>query len=206
HDGDLGPNTGGMGAVSPVVFADEAFMKKIEDMVVKPTISGLSKEKIDYKGFVFVGIMNVGGIPYVIEYNARMGDPETQAVLPRIKSDFVELLLATAKGELAKTKIEIEDHHTVTIALVSGGYPGDYEKGKVISGLKADEKDLVFHAGTRKVNDAILTDGGRVLAVSGSGNSLSEAREKAYQAAAKINWDEMYFRKDIGKDLMNYKG
>ena len=206
HDGDLGPNTGGMGAVSPVVFADSVFMKKIEDMVVKPTISGLSKEKIDYKGFVFVGIMNVGGIPYVIEYNARMGDPETQAVLPRIKSDFVELLLATAKGELAKTKIEIEDHHTVTIALVSGGYPGDYEKGKVISGLKADEKDLVFHAGTRKVNDAILTDGGRVLAVSGSGNSLSEAREKAYQAAAKINWDEMYFRKDIGKDLMNYKG
>ncbi len=206
NDGDLGPNTGGMGAVSPVVFADAAFMKKIEDMVVKPTISGLSKEKIDYKGFVFVGIMNVGGIPYVIEYNARMGDPETQAVLPRIKSDFVELLLATAKGELAKTKIEIEDHHTVTIALVSGGYPGEYEKGKTISGLKTDDKALVFHAGTRKMKDAVLTDGGRVLTVSGSGNSLREAREKAYQAAAKISWDEMYFRKDIGKDLMNYKG
>ena len=205
NDGDLGPNTGGMGAVSPVVFADAAFMKKIEELVVKPTIAGLRKEKIDYKGFVFVGIMNVGGIPYVIEYNARMGDPETQAVIPRIKSDFVELLIATAKGELANKKIEIEDQYSVTIALVSAGYPGDYEKGKVISGLNEDGKALVFHAGTRMKNNAIVTDGGRVLSISGTGKSLSEARDKAYSAAALIQWEGLYCRKDIGKDLMNYK-
>ncbi len=206
NDGDLGPNTGGMGAVSPVVFADTAFMKKIEDLVIKPTIAGLSKEKIEYKGFVFIGIMKVGGIPYVIEYNARMGDPETQAVMPRIKSDFVELLVAAAKGELANTKIEIEDHHTVTIALVSGGYPGDYEKGKTISGLNENSKALVFHAGTRKKNDFVVTDGGRVLAISGTGKSLAEARDQAYHAAEEINWEGLHFRKDIGKDLMNYKG
>jgi phosphoribosylamine--glycine ligase len=205
-EGDLGPNTGGMGAVSPVVFADAAFMKRIEDEVVKPTIAGLIQEGIDYKGFIFVGIMNVGGNPFVIEYNARMGDPETQVVMPRIKSDLVELLVASAKGEMKGKQIEIDDHHAVTIALVSGGYPGDYEKGKVIRGLEKDGKALVFHAGTKKQGEGILTDGGRVLAVSGKGNSLTEAREQAYQTAAHIEWDGLYYRKDIGQDLMNYKG
>jgi phosphoribosylamine--glycine ligase len=149
-DGDTGPNTGGMGAVSPVIFANPSFMKKVEELVVKPTITGLQKENIDYKGFIFVGLMNVGGHPYVIEYNARMGDPETQAVMPRIKSDFAELLVATAEGKLGGKSIEIDDHHTVTVALVSGGYPGDYEKGIAISGLQTDSKALLFHAGTLK--------------------------------------------------------
>jgi len=206
-DGDTGPNTGGMGAVSPVVFANAAFMKSVEDDVVKPTIEGLRKENIDYKGFIFVGIMNVGNTPYVIEYNARMGDPETQVVMPRIKSDFVELLAAAAKGDLKNKTIEIEDHHAVTIALVSGGYPGDYEKGKVIEGLENNgTRGIVFHAGTKKANEKILTDGGRVLAVSGKGASLEEARALAYKTVADIRWDGFYYRKDIGQDLLNYKG
>lgn len=204
-DGDVGPNTGGMGAVSPVIFADAAFMKKVEDLVVKPTIAGLTKERIDYKGFIFAGIMNVGGNPYVIEYNARMGDPETQAVMPRIKSDFVELLVATAKGELRDKKIEIYDHFTVAVAMVSGGYPGEYETGKVIRGLE-NAQATVFHAGTTKRSEHVLTHGGRVLSISGKGRSLSEARDHAYKTAAQINWDGLYFRKDIGQDLLNYKG
>lgn len=205
-DGDTGPNTGGMGAVSPVVFANASFMKRVEEEVVKPTIAGLHKDNIDYKGFIFVGIMNVGGTPYVIEYNARMGDPETQAVMPRIKNDFVELLVACAKGELKGKHVEQADHFAVTLALVSGGYPGDYEKGKVIDGLTPAKKALVFHAGTKHLNGNVLTDGGRVLAISGKGNTLEEARKQAYDAAAEINWDGLYFRKDIGLDLLNYKG
>jgi len=205
-EGDMGPNTGGMGAVSPVVFADPAFMRKIDEQIVRPTIDGLNREGIDYKGFIFVGIMNVGGNPFVIEYNARMGDPETQAVMPRIKSDFVDLLVATAKGELRDKEIEIDEHHAVTIALVSGGYPGEYETGKVIQGLGIEENALIFHAGTEKQKGQVLTHGGRVLAVSGRGDSLSKAREHAYAAAARISWDGIYYRKDIGKDLMNYKG
>jgi phosphoribosylamine---glycine ligase len=150
--------------------------------------------------------MNVGGSPYVIEYNARMGDPETQAVMPRIKNDFVDLLIAAAKGELSKRKIEIDDSYAVTLALVSGGYPGDYSKGKIISGLGANVINaLVFHAGTRLSNSDVLTDGGRVLAITGKGISLAEARSKAYEAAAGISWDGFYFRKDIGQDLLNYK-
>lgn len=205
-DGDVGPNTGGMGAVSPVVFADPYFMQKIEELVVKPTIAGLNREGIDYKGFIFVGIMNVGGNPFVIEYNARMGDPETQAVMLRIKSDFVELLVAAAKGGLKDKKIEIDEHFAVTIALVSGGYPGEYETGKVIRGLEKAGQAMVFHAGTKKHDDHILTHGGRVLAISGTGNSLLEARNLAYNTAAQINWDGLYYRKDIGQDLLNYKG
>jgi phosphoribosylamine--glycine ligase len=204
-DGDVGPNTGGMGAVSPVIFADAAFMAKIEELIVKPTITGLSKERINYKGFIFAGIMNVGGDPYVIEYNARMGDPETQAVMPRIKSDLVELLVATAKGELQHKKLEIHDDFTVTVALVSGGYPGEYETGKVIHGLE-NAQATVFHAGTLKRSDNVLTHGGRVLSISGKGRSLSEAREHAYKTAAQINWEGLYFRRDIGQDLLNYKG
>jgi phosphoribosylamine---glycine ligase len=205
-DGDIGPNTGGMGAVSPVVFATPAFMKKVEEQVIKPTIAGLNREAIEYKGFIFVGLMNVGGNPYVIEYNARMGDPETQAVMPRIKSDFVELLVAAAEGELKNKQIEIDDQVAVTVALVSGGYPGDYEKGKRIGGLEDPNKTLIFHAGTKSHQEAIITDGGRVLAITGKGNSLQEARQAAYTRAEKIQWDGLYFRKDIGIDLLNYKG
>jgi phosphoribosylamine--glycine ligase len=204
-DGDVGPNTGGMGAVSPVIFADAAFMNKIEERIVKPTIVGLTKERIDYKGFIFAGIMNVGGNPYVIEYNARMGDPETQAVMPRIKSDLVELLVAAAKGELRGKQIEIHDHFTVAVAMVSGGYPGEYETGKIIHGLEKAQA-TVFHAGTTKRSDHVLTHGGRVLSISGKGRSLSEARDHAYRTAAQINWEGLYFRKDIGQDLLNYKG
>jgi phosphoribosylamine---glycine ligase len=207
HDNDMGPNTGGMGAVSPVVFATKDFMKKVEEMVVKPTIAGLNREAIDYKGFIFVGLMNVGGSPYVIEYNARMGDPETQAVMPRIKSDLVEILAATANGELKGKQIEIHNDYSVTIALVSGGYPGDYEKGKKIKGLgRPNSSAIVFHAGTKDSSHDILTDGGRVLAITGKGESLEQARQAAYNCADEIQWDGLYYRKDIGMDLIKYKG
>jgi phosphoribosylamine--glycine ligase len=205
-EGDLGLNTGGMGAVSPVSFATAAFMTKIEETIIKPTIAGLNKEGIDYKGFIFVGIMNVGGEPYVIEYNARMGDPETQAVMPRIKNDVLELLIAAANGSLKEGKIEIDEHHAVTVALVSGGYPGEYKTGKSIGGLEKDANALIFHAGTKKQNNSVLTDGGRVLAITGKGNSLEAARAQVYETAAQVSWDGLYYRKDIGQDLINYKG
>lgn len=204
-DGDTGPNTGGMGAVSPVVFASDNFMKRVEEEVVKPTVAGLVKENINYKGFIFVGLMNVGGVPFVIEYNARMGDPETQVVLPRIKNDLVDLLAAAAKGELKGKKVEIDSAFAVTVAMVAGGYPGDYEKGKVISGL-SDNHELVFHAGTKNQHEKVLSDGGRVLAITGKGASLSEARSNAYEIVSGISWDNYYYRKDIGEDLLNYKG
>lgn len=205
-DGDTGPNTGGMGAVSPVVFATPDFMKKVEEQVVKPTIAGLNREAIDYKGFIFIGLMNVGGNPYVIEYNVRMGDPETQAVMPRIKNDLVELLLATARGELKNKKIEIDPDYAVTVVMVSEGYPGSYEKGKGIGGLDQQNNSMVFHAGTATKSGAVVTDGGRVLAVTAKAGSLKEAREMAYSQVGGIHWDGMYFRKDIGVDLLNYKG
>lgn len=205
-DGDTGPNTGGMGAVSPVVFANTAFMKRVDAEVVKPTIDALHKEGIQYKGFIFVGIMNVGGVPYVIEYNARMGDPETQAVMPRIKSDLLDLLVAAASNDLKEKTIEIDESHVVTLALVSGGYPGDYERGKEIGGLEKKSEAIVFHAGTKAHQQKVVTDGGRVLAISGKGASLDDARKKAYAAAAQINWDGLYYRQDIGQDLINYKG
>ena len=205
-EGDTGPNTGGMGAVSPVNFATPAFMEKVENEVVKPTIDALKKEAIDYKGFIFVGIMNVGGSPFVIEYNARLGDPETQAIMPRIKSDIVELLVAAAKGELKGKKIEIDQQHAVTVALVSGGYPGAFEKGKTIRGLVPSGNTLIFHAGTRVEKANIVTEGGRVLAVTGKGSSLEQARDLAYATVSTIDWDGLYCRKDIGTDLLNYKG
>src|SRR5690606_31972792 len=199
-------NTGGMGAVSPVVFATPDFLKKVEEKVVRPTIAALNKEAIEYRGFIFVGLMNVGGEPYVIEYNARMGDPETQAVMPRIKSDLVDLLEATARGELKDKRVEFDDQYAVTVALVSGGYPGAYQKGKTISGLQDTSGAVLFHAGTRRHNGSVVTDGGRVLAITGRGNNLESARKNAYALAEKISWEGLYFRKDIGIDLMNYKG
>ncbi len=205
-EGDTGLNTGGMGAVSPVAFATPAFMTQVENEVVKPTIAGLKKEGIPYKGFIFVGLMNVGGQPYVIEYNARMGDPETQAVLPRIKGDFLELLVAAAKGELHGKSIDIDPDYAVTVAMVSGGYPGEFKKGHVISGLKSGKDELVFHAGTKADGDRLVNAGGRVVAVTGKGHSLEEARREAYSIASKIEWEERFFRNDIGMDLLNYNG
>jgi phosphoribosylamine---glycine ligase len=205
-EGDTGPNTGGMGAVSPVNFATPAFMRKVEQEVVKPTVEALKREGIDYKGFIFAGIMNVGGSPFVIEYNARMGDPETQAIMPRIKSDFLELLLAAAKGELKGKELQIDPLHSVTVAMVSAGYPGPYEKGKTIRGLKDGSDQLIFHAGTKNRDGKLLTEGGRVLAVTGKGETLEKAREGAYDKVSGIEWDGLYFRKDIGIDLLNYKG
>lgn len=205
-EGDTGPNTGGMGAVSPVNFATPAFMEKVENEVVKPTIEALKKEAIAYKGFIFVGIMNVGGSPFVIEYNARLGDPETQAIMPRITSDLVELLEAAARGQLRGKRIDIDSQHAVTVALVSDGYPGAYEKGKIVHGLGNTSKALVFHAGTRAEKNEIVTEGGRVVAVTGKGNSLEDARKLAYESLSSISWDGLYCRKDIGIDLLNYKG
>jgi phosphoribosylamine--glycine ligase len=211
-DNDTGPNTGGMGAVSPVAFADADFMKKIEEQIIKPTISGLAKEGISYKGFIFFGLINVKGEPMVIEYNARMGDPETQSVIPRIKNDLVELLVATAKGELEGKSVLIDPHYAVTVCMVSEGYPGDYEKGRVILELKAEGQKpeagspIIFHAGTKNTGESVVTDGGRVLAVTGMGNSLETARKAAYGGVSQLDWDGVYFRTDIGLDLMKYFG
>ncbi len=202
-DDDTGPNTGGMGSVSPVPFADAAFMKKVEEKVIKPTITGLKKEKIPFKGFIFIGLMNVKGEPYVIEYNTRMGDPETQSVMARIQSDFLELLVACAEGRLKGMKIEIDSDYALTIVMASGGYPDQYEKGKEISDLEQTHSARVFHAGTKLQNKQVLTDGGRVLGVTGKGKTLLEAQTKAYQTAKAIQWEGVYFRKDIGDDVLN---
>ncbi len=204
-DGDTGPNTGGMGAVSPVIFADDAFMKKVEEKVIKPTVNGLKKEGISYKGFIFVGLMNVNGEPYVIEYNARMGDPETEVVLPRIESDLVELLLAAAKGELKGKTISIHNESAVTVVLASGGYPDAFEIGKVISGISKDASSTLFHAGTKEQDKNVVTNGGRVMTATGIGNTLSEAIDKAYVLARSIQWEGIYYRKDIGQDLLRLK-
>jgi phosphoribosylamine--glycine ligase len=208
-DGDTGPNTGGMGSVSPVPFADAAFLKKVEEKVIKPTIAGLKNEKIPFKGFIFIGLMNlpagqagVTGEPFVIEYNTRMGDPETQSVMARIESDFLELLHACAQGELKGKKIEVNPEYALTIVLASDGYPDEYEKGKAIDGLAEATEGLVFHAGTKTQNNEVLTDGGRVLGITGRGKTLKEAQANAYAAAEKINWDGVYYRWDIGRDLM----
>ncbi|HEU5289130.1 MAG TPA: phosphoribosylamine--glycine ligase [Cyclobacteriaceae bacterium] len=208
-DGDTGPNTGGMGAVSPVVFADTAFMKKVEDRVIKTTIAGLQKENISYQGFIFIGLMNVNGDPFVIEYNARMGDPETQVVLPRIKSDLVELLLAAGKGELKNASFETDSQHAVTISMVSGGYPGDYQKGKEIKGLEKAHWAIIFHAGTKKKanlpgqENVIVTDGGRVISATGKGSDLASAIKQAYEGASQLTWEGLNYRKDIGQDLLS---
>jgi phosphoribosylamine--glycine ligase len=200
-DNDQGPNTGGMGAVSPVVFADTVFMKKVEEKVIQPTVEGLKKEGIPYKGFIFIGLMNVKGEPFVIEYNARMGDPETQAVMPRIVGDFLEMLVATAQGKLKDQLLATSNNYAVTVFMVSGGYPGDFKKGIKINGLSLETEALTFLAGTKLVNNEVFSDGGRVIAVTGLGHNLATARENAYARAATINWDGAYYRKDIGVDL-----
>ena len=200
-EGDTGLNTGGMGAVSPVSFADDTFMKKVEERIVQPTVTGLQKDNIVYKGFIFIGLIEVGGEPMVIEYNVRMGDPETEVVMLRIKSDLVDLLEGVASESLDKKILEIDNRYATTVMLVSGGYPGDYEKGKVISGLDSVSDSIVFHAGTIEDKNTITTNGGRVLAVSSYGNSKEEALNKSFANAEKICFDGKYYRKDIGFDL-----
>lgn len=201
-EGDTGLNTGGMGAISPVPFASSDFMRKVEERIVVPTIEGLKKEGIPYRGFIFIGLMNVGGEPYVIEYNVRMGDPETQAVLPRIQSDLGELLLAAATGRLADATLNVNDEFAATVVMVAGGYPNEYQKGHRISGLDHKHDALIFHAGSSLRNSEVVTNGGRVLAVTGRDGSLDGALRNAYNAAAQISWEGVYFRRDIGKDLL----
>lgn len=200
-EGDMGLNTGGMGAISPIPFVDKKFMKKIEDRIVIPTVKGLQEEQIDYKGFIFIGLIKVNNDPYVIEYNVRMGDPETEVVLPRIKTDLITLLEATANQNLDKIKLEIDDKTAATVMLVSGGYPETYEKGKVIFGLDMISDSIVFHAGTLNNGDHILTNGGRVLAITSMGINHKEALEKSYNSIEKLHFDKMNFRSDIGFDL-----
>lgn len=200
-EGDTGLNTGGMGAVSPVSFADDVFMKKVETRIVKPTVAGLQKDNIIYKGFIFIGLIEVQGEPMVIEYNVRMGDPETEVVMLRIKSDFVELLEGVATEKLATKHLEIDNRYATTVMLVSGGYPGDYLKGKIISGLESINNSIVFHAGTALNDNAIATNGGRVLAISSYGDSKDEALKKSFANAERICFDGKYYRKDIGFDL-----
>lgn len=200
-EGDTGLNTGGMGAISPVPFADETFMQKVEDRIIRPTVQGLMKDQIPYNGFIFFGLISCSGEPMVIEYNVRMGDPETEAVMLRIKSDFVDLLIGAAEGTLGTKTIEIDDRAAVTVMLVSGGYPGDYEKGKVIGGLEKIENSIAFHAGTSFRNGNVCTDGGRVLAISSYGKNMREALACSYGNAAKIDFEGMYYRKDLGFDL-----
>lgn len=201
-EGDTGLNTGGMGSVSPVSFADETFMKKVETRIIQPTLNGLINEKIDYSGFLFFGLIKVNGNPFVIEYNVRLGDPETESIIPRLETDLLELFQATAEKRLDEIPIRISNQFVSSIILVSGGYPGEYEKNKLISGLNLVKDCLVFHAGTKQnENQEILTNGGRVLALTAFGSSKQEALAKVYAEAEKIHFEGKYFREDIGFDL-----
>jgi phosphoribosylamine--glycine ligase len=201
-EGDTGLNTGGMGAVSPVPYVDAVLMEKIETRIVKPTIEGFQKDGIEYKGFVFIGLINVNNEPIVIEYNVRMGDPETEVVVPRLKSDLVELFLAVANEKLGEFTLEVDPRSATTIMVVSGGYPEDFEKGKVITGLENITDSIVFHAGTKLENNTVVSNGGRVLTVTSYGDDFQQAIKKSYQNIDKLNFDKMYFRKDIGFDLL----
>ncbi|MCC8035490.1 MAG: phosphoribosylamine--glycine ligase [Rikenellaceae bacterium] len=207
-EGDTGPNTGGMGAVSPVPFADDVFMGKVRTRIVEPTVEGLAREKIDYRGFIFIGLMNVGGEPYVIEYNVRLGDPETEAILPLIESDMVELFESMAFGNLDSYWLEISPKYSVTVMCVAGGYPGDYQKGDEITGLDqaaAGTETLIFQAGTAKSGLKTVTNGGRVLSVTSLGETLEEALAKSYAAIDRIEYRGKYCRRDIGQDLAHCK-
>ena len=202
-EGDTGLNAGGMGSISPVPFADKEFMKKVEDRIVKPTVRGLAEEKIDYRGFIFVGLMNCAGDPYVIEYNVRMGDPETESVFPRLKSDVVELFINTARGTLDRCTLSVDQRTAACVMMVAGGYPESYEKGKVIT-LGTDVDDVqVFHCGTKRgKEDELLTNGGRVICTTALAATLPEALLKSYNRAAEIEWEGKYNRRDIGQDLL----
>lgn len=204
--GDTGLNTGGMGAVSPVPFADEAFIKKVEEKIVKPTINGLVKDGIDYRGFIFIGLMNCDGEPSVIEYNCRMGDPETEVVIPRIESDLLDLLQGVATQTLHEKQFSVTNDIATTVVLVSGGYPEDYEKNKVVTGLQNSKDSHIFHSGTALKNDEVVTNGGRVFAITSFGKTIEEAIAKSFKTADSVSYEGKYYRSDIGKDLINWKG
>ncbi|MDC3050414.1 phosphoribosylamine--glycine ligase [Flavobacteriales bacterium] len=204
-EGDKGLNTGGMGAISPVPFADKFFIERVEDRIIKPTIKGLQEEEIEYKGFIFIGLMNVNGDPKVIEYNVRMGDPETEVIMPRIKSDLLNLFKGISNGTFGEQDFYVDEDVATTVMLVSGGYPENYEKGKGISGLEEVENSIVFHAGTLKEEDKILTNGGRVMAITSIGRTIEDALSKSYENADKVKFDGKYYRKDIGFDLKEKK-
>jgi phosphoribosylamine--glycine ligase len=199
--GDTGLNTGGMGGVSPVPFAGKEFMEKVEKRIIEPTMEGLSHDGIVYKGFLFFGLINVDGDPYVIEYNARLGDPESEVIIPRIKSDLYELIEGVAEGSLSERVLETDDRFVATVMLASGGYPGHFDRGKEISGLELTNDCVVFHSGTKKSDDKVITSGGRVLAISSWGRTMNEALEGSYRNARLVSFDKMYYRTDIGFDL-----
>lgn len=200
-EGDTGLNTGGMGAISPVPFVDDMLMTKIEEQIIKPTVDGLAKENIDYKGFIFIGLIKVGNDPKVIEYNVRMGDPETEAVLPRVKNDLVQLFQHVGSQSLDTINLELDERSAATVVLVSGGYPEEYEKGKEISGVDSETESIIFHAGTKVDGDKVVTSGGRVIAVTSFDEDFREALRKSYQEIEKLHFDKMYYRKDLGFDL-----
>ena len=204
-EGDTGLNTGGMGAVSPVPFADEVFNKKVEERIVRPTVEGLKKDGIDYRGFIFFGLMNKEGEPAVIEYNVRMGDPETEVVMPRLKTDILDLFEVVAEGHLAEVAFELDTRYCTTVMLVAGGYPGSYEKGNEITGCERVKDSIVFHAGTKYVEGKVVTNGGRVIAVSSFGEKMEQALQLSYKNVGLLHFKDMNYRRDIGQDLLKLK-